>query len=381
MEEFGLFSTISASVAAVAGIVLPLCSRKRTYTSSSNRILLEDIVKNRLTRDTSCKGGEVYTNGVWVPTMMCSLRKCYCSTLDVHVSQWEANEVTYTLSVLLLPCMSWASFEKSTDADPSNDGVSDKESSISPGHPGHKLPHLVRKGVQLAWPSWSIEQRYVLPPGVDEAQLDTAIALAARMKVQINDISGSGFFLVRGPKRTGKSTAAKLLAKMLGPQTLVCEEYNPTEPGNILTNLVSCRQDHDQTASLVIILEECDEWLQKIRDGHVFPPNPKLFTEVTGKSSWCPFAEKVLKMDRVVVICTCNMRDEERSLYDTRLEGAMLREERITAEYRTIAKGGFNVIHESSKNRFVMEAPKVEDIVMDRISSVLSDDDLEEPLI
>jgi hypothetical protein len=348
----------------------------------SNRILLEDIVKNRLPHDSTCKGGEVYTNGVWVPTMMCSLRKCYCSILDVHVSQWEANEVTYTLSVLLFPCSSWESFEKSNPSD--DDGVSEKnttESSSSKNAPGHKLPHLVRKGVQLAWPSWSIEQRYVLPPGVDEVQLDTAIALAARMKMQINDVSGSGFFLVRGPKKTGKSTAAKLLAKMLGPRTLICEEYNPTEPGNILTNLVSCRQDHDQTASLVIILEECDEWLQKIRDGHVFPPNPKLFTEVTGKANWCPFAEKVLKMDRVVVICTCNMTDEDRSLYDTRLEGAMLREERITAEYRTIAKGGFDVIHESSKNRIFMEAPKVEEIVMDRISSVSSDDDLIEPLI
>ena len=368
MEAIGLLGTISASFAAAAGVVLPLCSRKRTYTSSTSRILLEDIVANRLGQDASCQCGEIYTNGAWVPTAACSLRTCYCSTLDAHSSDYEANEVTYALTVFLCPCSSWASFERSStlaaDACPTR--------TSSHGHAGRKLPHLVRRGVQLAWPSWSVEQRHVLPPGADEGPLETAVALAARMRAQLNVVSGSGFFLVRGPKRTGKSTTAKLLAESLGPRTLVCEEYNPTVPGNLLANLVSCRQDHDKTAWLVVVLEECDEWLRKIRDGHAFPPNPKLFAEVTGKSSWCPFAEKVLKMDRVVVVCTCNMTDEERTLYDARQEGAMLREERITAEYRTVASGGFDVVHES------LVAPKVE--AMDAYRRRASND-LEEPLL
>ena len=356
MEAFGFLSMISSAALSFAGIFITTCSQKRTYTSLSNRILLANIVKSRLSSDATCRGGEVYTDGVWVPTMMCSVRKCYCSTLDAQTSGFS-NEVIYKLTVFLFPCMSWKSFERSNAA-ASNDAH--EESSFSESNKNEedtacvqrsltKLPHLVRKGVQLAWPSWSIEHRYILPPGVDDCQLETATSLAARMKSQINEISGSAFFLVRGPKRTGKSTAAKLLARMLGRNTLVCEDYNPTEPGNLLTNLISCRRDHDDATSLVIILEECDEWLQKIRDGHVFPQNPELFTEVTGKSKWCPFAEKVLKMNRVVVICTCNMTDADRLTYDVKLEGAMLREERITAEYRTTVDGGFDVIHESSK--------------------------------
>lgn len=367
---FGLLSTVSASVAGLLGIVFPLCSKKRTYTSASNRIMMEGFLK-KLPPDATCIGAEVYTNGSWVPTTSCSISKCYCTTLDVHVSEYEANQVSYQLSVILFPCMTWGTFEK-MDVPTSPDESPNTHALKAP-----KLPHLVRKGVQLAWPSWSIEHRYVLPPGVDESELKPAISLATRMMSQVNDVSGSAVFMVRGPKRTGKSSAAKLLAQMLGPRTLVCEEYNPTEPGNILANLVSCRQDHDQTAWLVIILEECDEWLQKILDGHEFPANSKIFTEVTGKSSWCQFPEKILKMERVVVVCNSNMTDEVRLEFEEKKHGAMLRAKRMTAEYRTTT-GGFDVIHESN----IMAAPKIAEMSSDSTPSASSSSScLLEPLL
>ena len=354
-------SMVGASV--LGAVVSPLTSaltHARVYSTAQNKVMMDAILRRMpadAAKGVSC-GPWAYVNQAWTPFSMCSLCPAsYCASLDVHASEYDPSEQSYTVHVYRPCCLDWGVFERHmscvlhTDVQRSSGDLLGDDLDRIPT----EMLHLVRTCAQLAYPGWTAEPRSLLPPDLSpgDAELAPAISLARRIVRQELLPNGSGVFLLRGPPMTGKSTAAKLVAAMLGPGTLVCEEYSPTTPGHLLNRLVEIRNQHDRDAHLVIILEEVT-WLTKILRGvlhesqkaqvqtqtqtqthHNKQHHQKLMVEVDDKDSWSSFPEKAVKCPKVVVIMTSNMDDALSDEFDA--EGAMLRQDRITAEFKASA--------------------------------------------
>ena len=211
-----------------------------------------------------------------------------------------------------------------------------------------ELKHVRITHAELAYPCWRPMKRSLLPPGksVDDPDLATASALAAEIYAALLP-NGSGVFLIRGPKKTGKSSTPKLLAaNHLPPDTLIVEQLNPTTPGHLLDSIIEIRDQHDPDAKapLLVILEEAT-WLRRIANQDPTGPAPTnachatLRTEVTCKDDWTPWPEAAVKIPNCIVVITCNFDDEVRAEFEVLQDGAMLREERITAEFVMLPAG------------------------------------------
>jgi hypothetical protein len=374
------FYLLSGSAAAVGALFAPLFTSQRNYSTQQNGQQMRKLI-DTLPDDMclSC-GPHAYHRHKWTPTCMMSRAPLYCAVVSARTSENDPNRQTFDVLVYRPACFRWDAFDLRTKAD---DG--DRENATPTVRVAlTEMLHIVITHASLEHPCWSTVKRSLLPPGisVDDPELKTASDLARAIHHDRLP-NGSGVFLVRGPKMTGKSSAAKLIAAMwLKPNALVCEEFSPTTPGHLLSAIEEIRDQHDRTAELLVIIEEAT-WLEHIahmkNDDSRPMLHPKLLTQVTCKDDWNSWPERAVKIPNCIIVITANFDDKVRADFEHLQNGSMLRKNRITAEYVTLACGGFRRHGEKNVEH---EPPAIEDMMWRSSSSSSSaSDDLMQPLL
>ena len=354
MDSFVAF--VSGSVAAALAAVAPLVTHQRRYSTPLNEQQLQKVVD--ALPDDACWtfGPHEYHKRRWTPTCMIACSPIvYCVALTTVTSDNDPNRQAFDALVMRpVCCGGWAAFDrriKRTGGE--DDETDDATASDRLGAPRKKnadphveLLHVVVTYAELSYPRWATTKRSLLPPGVkaDDPELACAAALAAEIHASLLP-NGSGVFLVCGPKKTGKSSAARLIgANHLRSDALVCDEFDPTTPGNLLSMIEEVRNQHDPDAELLVILEEVT-WLRRIaRQKPEDPPptpHPTLKTQVTMKDDWNSWPERAVKIPNCIVVLTANFSDEVRAEFDVLQDGSMLRDKRITAEFTMLPEGGY----------------------------------------
>ena len=134
---------------------------------------------------------------------------------------------------------------------------------------------------------------------------------------------------IEGVPCSGKSSIGYLLAKRIG--AVYCHSFNPTDPGDTFSYLVSRlrRDDDDNSIPMIVVLEEVDVILQKIHTNTLLL-NDRIPTSVKDKSSWTSFLDDMLFYQNVILILTSNRSKKEIDEMDS----AYLRKGRIHKCYR-----------------------------------------------
>ena len=110
---------------------------------------------------------------------------------------------------------------------------------------------------------------------------------------------------IEGIPCSGKSSIGYLLAKELSAS--FCHTFNPSEPGDTLSNVISCiKYGGDQSdGPIVIILEEVDIIINNIHNGKI-PLNKSIPISVKDKPSWNSFLDDIFFYENIILILTSN---------------------------------------------------------------------------
>jgi hypothetical protein len=126
---------------------------------------------------------------------------------------------------------------------------------------------------------------------------------------------------IQGVSGAGKSTIGYLVAKKLNG--LYCHTFNPTEPGDFLSNLMV---DMNTDQPIVIVIEEIDILLKKIHIG--IEKNNEIPIMVHNKTTWNNFLDDMF-LYNILFIFTSNTSKKDTD----HLDPAYLRKGRIDEYY------------------------------------------------
>ena len=143
--------------------------------------------------------------------------------------------------------------------------------------------------------------------------------------VKVYEAHGRASIFIDGVTNAGKSTIGYLVAKEL--RGSYCHNFNPTDPGDFLTNLV-VESLWDNEGPLVLVLEEADEMIKKIHNNTV-GLNHKMPTSVHNKTTWCSFLDDMIFYRKIVLIMTSNTLKQELDALDP----SYLRKGRVHAHF------------------------------------------------
>jgi hypothetical protein len=119
--------------------------------------------------------------------------------------------------------------------------------------------------------------------------------------IEIYKNQGRATIFIDGVSHAGKSSIGYIVAKQLGGK--YCHTFNPTDPGDQLTILVSDANIED--TPLVIVLEEIDIIIDTIHNGTV-KSNKEIPIAVYNKSSWTSFLDDMFFYRKIILIMTSN---------------------------------------------------------------------------
>lgn len=328
-----LASTASFALLSVMTAIAFILLRTREYNSVTSKIETDAIVK-MLPKNKKWSQSEQYVSNVgWVPNWVFTLN--YCANIrSVTSEHGDQRSPSYQITIWRSCFQQWDQFDAMIRPPPSPVTSTCKGCDVIPVF----LDHLVRGGASLAWPCYSLESKYAHQPGTPESELMQADAIARQALLQLNEI-GSGVILVCGPPATGKTSSGMRAAQLLGPNTVVCTCLDPSRAGHLIAEVIKTRNEHDPTATVLIIKNEIDTILDKLGS---IPANSKLITEVTDKASWNDWLDDIHRCKKVVVWLTSNADVEKISAYDP----SLLRKKRVTAHYRATGSDAFHVVHE-----------------------------------
>ena len=147
--------------------------------------------------------------------------------------------------------------------------------------------------------------------------------------LQIYHSKNRATVFINGVSCAGKSSVGYLLAKAINAS--YCHTFNPSDPGDSLTNLVSeirNRNDCEENGPLVIVIEEANEIIKAIHSNNV-KINQEVPTPIRDKSSWCTFLDDMIFYKNVILILTSN---DSKTTIDE-LDPSYLRPGRIHATF------------------------------------------------
>lgn len=121
---------------------------------------------------------------------------------------------------------------------------------------------------------------------------------------------------VEGPPCSGKSSLGYLIAKQING--VFCNTFNPSEPGDTLSNTISRIQDwdRDENVPIVILIDEVDIMLKKIHANEI-KLNSHIPTLIYDKPTWSKFMDNMRFYKNIVLIFTSNTSKTEIDKLDT----------------------------------------------------------------
>lgn len=129
---------------------------------------------------------------------------------------------------------------------------------------------------------------------------------------------GRASIFINGVTGAGKSTVGYLLAKKLNG--MYCHTFNPTDPGDQLSNvIIDLRQDDEP---IIIVIEEVDVLIKNIHKGII--KNTEVPISVHNKTTWSSFMDDMV-FYKIIIIFTSNISKNEID----KLDPAYLRKGRI----------------------------------------------------
>ena len=182
--------------------------------------------------------------------------------------------------------------------------------------PKNKINVFIRKGTyrSLYYSSMRLDLSHINPIG-DQQQVIESI------KTFYNKNERASIF-IHGVTGAGKSTIGYLLAKELN--ATYCHTFNPTEPGDCLSNLMVDIRTQDDP--VVIVIEEIDVLIKKIDEG--IEKNGDIPIEIHNKTTWNNFMDDLI-FYKIILIFTSNTSKEELD----KIDSSYLRKGRIDEYY------------------------------------------------
>lgn len=180
----------------------------------------------------------------------------------------------------------------------------------------NKINVFIRKGTyrSLYYSSIKLDLSHINPIGDQQTIIES-------IKKEYNK-NGRASIFIHGVSGAGKSTVGYLLAKELNG--VYCHTFNPTDPGDYLSNLmVDIRTDDDP---VIIVIEEIDVLIKKIDIG--IEKNGDIPIEVYNKTSWNNFMDDLI-FYKIILIFTSNTSKQDID----KIDPSYLRKGRIDEYY------------------------------------------------
>jgi len=183
-----------------------------------------------------------------------------------------------------------------------------------------KIKVYIRKGSykNLYYHSLSLDVSHIHPIGDQQKVVDSIVKLYRE--------KGRASVFIHGVTLAGKSSVGYLVAKAINGS--FCHTFNPTEPGDQFSSMVSEITGRDEEIPLVITLEEANEMIRAVHTKTTLQI-PDIPTPVRDKTTWVNMMDDLMFYKNVVLILTSN---ESKAAMD-RLDPAYLRKGRIHASY------------------------------------------------
>ena len=179
----------------------------------------------------------------------------------------------------------------------------------------NKINVFIRKGSyrSLYYSSMRLDLSHINPIGEQQSVIDSIKNIYTK--------NGSASVFINGVAGAGKSTIGYLLAKELNGS--YCHTFNPTEPGDCLSNLmVDIRVDDP----VIIVIEEVDIMIQKIDKG--LDKNNEIPIEIYNKTTWNNFMDDLI-FYKIILIFTSNTSKKDLD----KIDSCYLRKGRIDEYY------------------------------------------------
>ena len=159
--------------------------------------------------------------------------------------------------------------------------------------PTNKINVFIRKGSyrSLYYSSMRLDLSHIKPIGQQQNVIDSI--------KNVYNKTGHASIFINGVAGAGKSTIGYLLAKELNGS--YCHTFNPTEPGDYLSNLmIDIRVDDDP---VIIVIEEVDVLIKNIDKG--LEKNNEIPIEIYNKTTWNNFMDDLI-FYKIIIIFTSN---------------------------------------------------------------------------
>jgi len=178
----------------------------------------------------------------------------------------------------------------------------------------NKINVYIRKGTyrNLYYSYIRLDLSHIYPIGQQQNVIDS-------IKTIYNK-NGRASIFINGVTGAGKSTIGYLLAKELNAS--YCHTFNPTEPGDCLSNLMVDASDDP----IVIVVEEVDVLIKKIDKG--IDRTGDIPTEIYNKTTWNNFMDDLI-FYKVIIIFTSNTSKKDLD----KIDQSYLRKGRIDDYY------------------------------------------------
>lgn len=134
-----------------------------------------------------------------------------------------------------------------------------------------------------------------------------------------------GVVYIHGVSGAGKSTIGLLVACQLNG--CYCHTFNPTEPGDTLSQLIRDSEPTDDRPT-VILIEEANMLIRAVHEG-TLQRHKNITTSVFNKSTYNTFFDDLILYRNIIIIMTSN---EDKETIDT-LDACYLRKGRIDAYF------------------------------------------------
>ena len=162
--------------------------------------------------------------------------------------------------------------------------------------PKNKINVFIRKGTykNLYYSYIRLDLSHIFPIGQQQTIIDSIKTLYNK--------NGRASIFIHGVTGAGKSTIGYLLSKELNAS--YCHTFNPTEPGDCLSNLMIDATDEP----IVIVIEEVDVLIKKIDKG--IDRNSEIPIEIYNKTTWNNFMDDLI-FYKIILIFTSNTSKNE----------------------------------------------------------------------